>query len=56
MGYNKNLQLGREEIKARIKLADRCGLIFTGDFEEEQPQFLGDDRAWGLFSNLLENI
>jgi hypothetical protein len=44
------LDLAAERV-AMIKLAEECGLTFTGEYEEGQPQFIGDSKAWNLFTS-----
>jgi hypothetical protein len=34
-----------------IEEALSCGLVHTGEYEDGQPQFIGDNRAWSKFDN-----
>ena len=31
--------------------AESCGLIYTGEYEDERPQFLGDNLAWSKYND-----
>lgn len=47
-GWN---QLKNERL---VKLAELCGLVFTGDFNESnEPEFIGNDKCWSSFKNQL---
>ena len=35
--------------KELIKLAEECGLTYTGDYDDGLPQFIGDNKAWSLY-------
>lgn len=35
-----------------IKLAEECGLIFVGYNEDEDPEFIGDNKAWSEFDKV----
>ena len=35
----------------KIELAEECGLEFTGEYEEGEPQFIGDNQAWDYLNN-----
>jgi len=37
--------------KQKIELAEECGLTFTGEYEEDEPQFIGDNRAWAYYND-----
>lgn len=39
------------ENKELIEFAENCGLKFTGEYEDGQPQFIGDNVAWGRFND-----
>lgn len=41
------------QIENKIKLAELCGLTFTGDFNEEEPEFIGNDKCWSNFKKQL---
>lgn len=47
--YN-NLTLTIEQ-EDKLDLAEECGLNFTGEFEEGEPQFTGNNKAWSLFND-----
>jgi len=37
--------------EATIQLADECGLLYFGDYDDGRPQFTGDNKAWALFND-----
>lgn len=36
-----------------IKLGEECGLVFTGGYDEELPEFIGEDKQFEKFTNKL---
>ena len=36
-----------------IKLAEECGLTYTGQEEDGEPQFLGKQEAWDMFNKII---
>ena len=39
-----------------IENAENCGLVFSGDFDEDGLIFTGDDKSWEKYDNFLTNI
>lgn len=37
------------QIKNKIKLAELCGLTFTGEFNDDEPEFFGNEKCWSEF-------
>lgn len=43
-------KINDKHIEDRIDFAEESGLVFTGEFEDSLPQFIGDDKAWKKFN------
>ena len=39
-----------------IRIAERCGLVFTGEYEEEMPQFIGTDKQFEKYAKEQEEL
>lgn len=40
-----------------IKIGELCGLIFTGDFNEnDEPEFIGNNSCWSNFKKQVSLI
>jgi hypothetical protein len=44
----KNLSI--EQLN-EIKFAEECGLTYTGNNSEGEPEYIGDNRAWSRFDD-----
>jgi hypothetical protein len=41
-----------EKYQEDIKMAEDCGLAFTGTFDEDVPVYIGSEKAWAKFDKL----
>jgi hypothetical protein len=38
----------------KIKIAQSCGLEYLGADDENEPELIGDIKAWSMFNDTLE--
>lgn len=43
------------ECERKIELAEKSGLTFTNEWEDQSPQFMGDKAQWSRYQELLND-